>query len=567
MSATQSLIQLLGAVALLLWGLRMVRTGITRAYGAELRHVISRGVATRARALLAGIGVTVLIQSSTATALIVASFAGNGLIETAPALLVMLGADVGTALVAQVLSLDLAWLSPLLIVVGIVMHRSLQRADHRQIGRAAIGLGLMLLALSIIVATSEPMRGSQTMRAVLSALSGEPLIAVLITAALTFLAHSSLAVVLLIMSFAATGIVSVPLALTMVLGANLGGVLPPILATLNDDAQSRRVTFGNAAFKIIGVALCLPLIVHLPPLLEQVGEAAIRQVVNFHLAFNVAIAVLFAGVAPAAARVAARLIPQREESGTPEHPGFLDSSAIETPTVALGCATREALRMGEIVETMLLGVLPALDDADTKTASSLMDLDDRVDDLYEDIKRYVTKISRQEISEAESHRIAEILSFSTNLEHIGDITENLLELAVKKSRKQLQFSEEGAAEIREFHARITANLKVAMTLFLSGDVEVARKLVEEKGVISGFEREITEYHMSRLRQGRPESVETSALHMDMLRDLRRINSHITAVAYPILDAAGELRKSRLKKRSADAKRQTEKLLPNASGAF
>ncbi len=567
MSATQALLQLLGAVALLLWGLRMVRTGFTRAYGAELRHVISRGVATRLRALLAGTGVTMLIQSSTATALIVASFASNGLIETAPALVVMLGADVGTTIVAQILSLDLTWLSPLLIIIGIVMHRSLQRAEYRQFGRAAIGLGLMLLALSIIVGASEPMRDSRTMHAVFTALSNEPLIAVLITAALTFLAHSSLAVVLLIMSFAASGIVSVPLALTMVLGANLGGVLPPILATLNEGALARRVTFGNAAFKIIGVAVCLPLVAYFPPLLEQVETSAIRQVVNFHTAFNLAIATFFVFFAPVAARIATRLIPHREENDISEHPGFLDSSAITTPTVALGCATREALRMGEYVETMLHGVLPALNDNDTKMTASLMDLDDRVDDLYEDIKRYVTKISRQEVSETESHRIAEILSFSTNLEHIGDITENLLELAAKKTKKQLQFSDEGNSEICEFHARITANLKIAMTVFLSGDVEVARKLVEEKSLISGFEREITESHMNRLRQGRPESVETSALHMDMLRDLRRINSHITAVAYPILDAAGELRKSRLKKRSADSKRREEKLLPNASGAY
>lgn len=227
MNATHNLIQLLGAVALLLWGLFMVHTGITRGFGAQLRHVVNRSVANRVRAFLAGMGVTMVMQSSTATALIVASFASRGLIDAAPAFAVMLGADVGTTLVAQVLSFDLSFLSPLLLVVGVVMHKTLKRTLHRQIGRAAIGLGLMLLALTLIVHTSEPMREAPVLRALFAAMSDEPMIALVLTAILTWLAHSSLAVVLLVMSYASTGVVPVPLALVMVLGANLGGALPP----------------------------------------------------------------------------------------------------------------------------------------------------------------------------------------------------------------------------------------------------------------------------------------------------------------------------------------------------
>ena len=545
----------------------MVRTGVTRAYGAELRQVIARGVSSRIRALLVGAGTTIVVQSSTATALIVSSFASSGLIETAPALAVMLGADIGTSLVAQLLSLDLGWLSPLLVLFGLVAHRVMQRSQHRQTGRAAIGLGLMLLALQIIVAMSEPMRDSVTLRTLFVALSGEPLIAVLLTAFLTFLAHSSLAVVLLIMSLAATDIIPAHLALIMVLGANLGGILPPILATMNDGVMARRVTFSNAAFKIIGVIVCLPLVEHILPLLDRFGTAPAHLVVNFHLGFNLGVAGLFISLTPIAARIANRLLPESKSGDDAEHPGFLDRSALESPAIGLGCATREALRMGEHVETMLHGVVESLAENDARKSTSLIEIDDQVDTLYEDIKTYVTTISRQEVSEAESHRIAEILSFTTNLEHIGDIAENLLELTGKKARKQLKFSAEGYKEIRELHERVAANFKVALTVFLSGGVDVARQLVEEKRVIGAFEREITENHMERLRQGRPESVETSALHMDMLRDLRRINSHITAVAYPILDAAGELRKSRLKKRGAESKRPREKLVPKASSAY
>ncbi len=556
MGATETLIQLLGAVALLLWGLFMVHTGITRGFGAQLRHAVQRGVANRFRAFLAGMGVTMVMQSSTATALIVASFAGRGLIEAAPAFAVMLGADVGTTLVAQVLSFDLSFLSPLLLIVGVVMHKTLKRTVHRQIGRSAIGLGLMLLALTLIVHTSEPMREAPVLRVLFAAMSDEPLIALLLAAILTWLAHSSLAVVLLVMSYASAGVIPVPLALVMVLGANLGGVLPPIVATLGEGTLARRVTFGNAAFKLIGVAVCLPMIELLPGWVAGWEETAARQVVNFHTAFNLGVAVVFILLVPVAARIAARLLPPDGERDAAERVRFLDPTAIDTPAVALSCAAREVLHMAETVERMVNGIALFLRRPDADAMAKLIDMDNVVDRQYEDIKLYVTKIARHEVDAQEGHRIAEILSFATNLEYVGDIAENLLEKLLTKARKQLRFSEEGMAELADLHGQAAANLNLAMAVFMSGDVAVARRLVRAKRHVSALERRYAESHMERLRQERPESIETSGLHMDMLRDLRRIHSHITAVAYPVLEAAGELRKSRLKKRHADGKPST-----------
>lgn len=548
MSATQHLIQLLGAVALLLWGLTMVHTGVTRAFGAQLRQVVNRSVGNRLRAFFAGMGVTMVVQSSTATALIVASFASRGFLEAASAFAVMLGADVGTTLVAQVLSFDLGFLSPLLLIAGVVMHKALKRTLHRQIGRALVGLGLMLLALSVIVHTSEPMRDAPAIKDLFAALADEPLIALALAALLTWLAHSSLAIVLLVMSYAASGIVSMPLALVMVLGANLGGALPPIMATWSEGGLARRVVFGNAAFKLIGVAACLPLIELVPGWMAGWEGAAARQVVNFHTLFNLGLVAVFMPLVPLAARLAARLLPAEDERGSAEGTRLLDATALDTPAVALACAAREVLRMGEDVEAMVSGVIAHLRGNDADGIRRLLETDDQVDRRYEDVKLYVTKITRQEIDAAESHRIAEILSFATNLEYIGDIAENLLRTLLAKAEKHLRFSEEGMAELTDLHAQATSNLKLAMAVFMSGDVAVARQLVQAKRHINALERRYADNHMMRLTQQRPESIETSGLHMDMLRDLRRIHSHITAVAYPILEAAGELRKSRLKKR-------------------
>lgn len=550
MSATYALIQILGAVALLLWGLYMVRTGITRGFGAQLRQYISQGVANRFRALIAGMGVTVIVQSSTATALIVASFANSGFMKVAPALAVMLGADIATTLVAQILSLDLSLLSPLLVLVGVALHKLMGHSVRRQIGRAAIGLGLMLLALRIIVSTSGPLKDSAVLAMMFSSLESDPLIAVLLAVILTWLAHSSLAVVLLVMSFASAGVMSVPLALAMVLGANLGGIIPPIMATMNQGADARRITFGNGAFKIIGVVVCMPLVEYLPPLLAQFEQASGRQVVNFHTMFNLAIAAVFIFLIPFSEKLLKRYVPEPDSANGIDSASALDSTAIDTPVVALNCATREALRMGECVESMIQGVFPLMENDNAEKTEDLIKMDSLVDTAYEDIKLYLTKVARQEVDDQESHRIVEILSFTTSMEHIGDVSENLLRLATKKSRDQLQFSKEAMADISELHHKVVVNLKLAMTVFLSGDVEVARQLVNKKRLVNAFERRAVENHLERLRQGHRESIETSALYVDMLRDLRRIHSHLAAVAYPILDMAGELRKTRLKKRNS-----------------
>lgn len=548
MSVTYALIQLLGAVALLLWGLKMIRTGITRGFGAHLRHVISGGVDNRAKALVAGMGVTMIVQSSTATALIVVSFVSNKIMTVAPALAVMLGADIATTLVAQLLSLDLSLLSPVLLLGGVIMHKSFKRTLYRQVGRATIGLGLMLLALAMIVGISEPLRDSYVLQVLFASLSGDPIVALLLAAMLTWLAHSSLAIVLLVMAFTAVGVMEVPLALAMVLGANLGGAMPPIMATLNEGVLARRVTLTHGTFKLIGVAVCLPFIGYLQPVLMHYEIEPMRQVVNFHTAFNVLQALVFIFVIPTAAKMAARLFPIGDGQGSPENRSFLDQTAIETPAVGLSCAAREALRMGEYVERMVRGLLQAIKENDQQNTEALVEMDDMVDQECENIKRYVTEIARQEIDESESKRITEILSFVTNLEHVGDIAENLLVLVLKKARHQLNFSDEGMAELSELHEKVTTNLKLSMAVFMSSDIEVARKLMVEKYRVDRLETRFAENHMKRLCEGRHDSIEVSALYMDMLRDLRRIHAHISAVAYPILDAAGALRKSRLRKK-------------------
>ena len=541
------LLNLLAGVALLVWGTHIVRTGVMRTWGGELRRVLGTSVANRGHAFVAGIGVTGLLQSSTATALITTSFVGQGLIATAPALAIMLGADVGTSLVVQLLSVDLSWLWPLLVFFGVVMFLSRRGTRIGHYGRIATGFGLILLALQLILLATKPLTQAAGVKALFATITGDLLLDMLIAAGLTILCYSSLAVVLLFAALTSAVVISADVALGLVLGANLGGGVLAILATLKSTPEARRVALGNFFFKLAGCIVAVPLMHWIAGAIAALDPNPQRQVVNFHLAFNAALALAFIGFTDQFARLAERMLPSRAEKESPSKPRYLDPVALETPALAISCAAREALRLGDMIETMLQGLLQVLRNNDLKLAGELHRMDDDVDDLYTAIKLYLTNMNRDALEPDESKRWADIISFTINLEHVGDIIDkNLLEIAEKKVRKNLSFSGAGMQEICDLHARVLANLQLGLNVFINSDLKSAQKLIAEKEQFRNLERAYADSHLQRLVENTLPSIETSALHLDIIRDLKRVNSHICSIAYPILETAGVLAPTRLR---------------------
>jgi phosphate:Na+ symporter len=541
------LLNLFGAAALLLWGLRMVRTGVLRAYGAQLRQSLGRATGNRFSAFVSGLGITCLLQSSSATALLSASFASRGLVTTAGALAVMLGADLGTSLVAQAYSFKVGWISPLLIVIGWIMFNKFEDSKVRDLGRAIVGLGIALLGLHLITDAAEPVRDAPLLPQILQLMSNAPIFGVLVGAGLTVLSTSSLAVVLLVISFMAKEMVPVDLGLALVLGANLGSAVMPILATAGEPPEARRVPVGNLIFRVIGVALTVPLIGLIQPYLAMLEMDRARQALNFHVAFNLALAVTFIWFTGPIARLTARLLPDQAGIDDPGKPRYLSQGPVDQPTIALANAGREALRMGDLVGQMLRQSLAVFRSDDRRLIKQVSDLDTQIDRLNEAIKLYLTGVSRELMDPSDQKRVVDLITFITNLEHIGDIVDkNLMELAAKKVKYQLKFSPEGTQELDQLHERLTHNLELAMNVFMSGDIKLARQLFEEKRLFREMEKSAAENHLSRLRSGRVESIQTSSLHLDILRDLKRINSHLAIVGQPILEAAGELSPTRLR---------------------
>jgi phosphate:Na+ symporter len=548
MNTTLTLVDLGGAIALLIWGVHMVQTGITRAFGPQLRRMLSYALGNRFKAFLAGVGVTSILQSSTATGLMVTAFAAGGLVDLVPALVVMLGANVGTTLIVQVLSFDVSRVSFLLILIGVFMFRRSGVTRTRDLGRVGIGLGLMLIALQHLLSMIIPFEDVPSLRILLGAVTTDPLIDILLAAGLTWAAHSSVAVVLLIMSFAAQAVVPPHAAFALVLGANLGTALNPLLESgLGGDPAAKRLPIGNLINRIVGCALALALLNWIGPALVTVEPDAGRAVADFHTGFNIVLALLFFPLLKPFARLLVRLLPSRIDTADPSQPLYLNWAAHETPSIALAGAAREALRMVDVFEAMLRGALDSLNRGDRKRVTETARLDNILDRLDTAIKEYLTSIDTDALDDTDHRRLSEILAFSTNLEHAGDIVEkSLMPLAAKRIKRGVSFSEISRQEIREMMDRLIGNARAAAAVFMTEDPRAARQLLGEKEVFRELELRTTEEYFGRARTSRAETIEMSKLLLDIVRDLKRVNAHLAAAAYPILEGRGELLPSRLK---------------------
>ena len=544
-----TLIDLAGKVALLLWGVRMVQTGVQRAFGPELRRVLAGALRNRLKAFLAGLGVTAILQSSTATGLMVAGFAAGGLVELVPALAVMLGANVGTTLIVQVLSFNVSGLAPCLFLIGAVMFRSGDVSRTRDLGRVTIGVGLILMALHQLLELITPYEDVPSLRMLLGAISTEPVLDVLLAAILTWAAHSSVAVVLLVMSLASKGVVPPHAAFAMVLGANLGTALNPVLeGVAGGDAAAKRLPFGNLFNRALGCGAAVAALPLIGPWLVQVVPDNARAVADFHTVFNLLLAALFFPLLGPYAALLRRWFPAGVDPADPAQPVYLQGAVREVPAVAIGAAVREALRLADVLEAMLLRMRETFEKGDRRRLAETKRMDDVLDKLNTAIKSYLGSLDAEAMTDTDHQRVEEVLIFAHNLEHAGDVIEkNLMGLASKRLKRGLSFSEKEQAQLAQMFGRLVTNLHAAGSVLMTDDLRAARLLAAEKEVFRDIEEKATQAHFDRLRAGRSGLAETSALHLDVLRDLKQVNAHlVAAAAYPVLKSQGGLLPSRLR---------------------
>ncbi|WP_223489511.1 Na/Pi cotransporter family protein [Pseudomonas sp. A-RE-19] len=533
-----TLLNLLSAVALLIWGTHIVRTGILRVYGSNLRHVIAHNMSRRWLAFVAGIMVTAMVQSSNATAMLVTSFVGQGLMALTPALATMLGADVGTALMARVLTLDLSWLSPLLIFLGVIFFLSRKQTRVGQMGRVGIGLGLIILALQLIVEAAAPITHAQGVKVIFASLTGDILLDALVGALFAMISYSSLAAVLLTATLAGASVISLPVAIGLVIGANIGSGILAFLSTSMQNAAGRQVALGSLLYKLIGLLLIIPVLDPLVHWIDSFNFSAQEMVIGFHLLYNTARCLILLPSVELMARLCAWLLPERPDINGTAKPRHLDPTALVTPSLALANAARETLRIGDLVDSMLEAMLDVLRGKQTAVTQEMRRLTDDVEALYSAIKLYLAQMPREDLSEQDSRRWAETIELAINLKLASDVIERMLrKVQQQKTAQRRSFSEVGLEELAGLHHQLIANLRLGLSVFLSADPESARQLLREKRRFRAQERRLAHAHVSRLHRKIVQSIETSSLHLELIADMRRLNSLFCSSAYAVLGSS------------------------------
>jgi phosphate:Na+ symporter len=548
---TLVIINLLGSVALLLWGVRMVRTGIVRAWGERLKRFIEFRLTSRLTALIAGMGATLLLQSGTATALIITGLAAAGTLEAARGLAVLLGADIGSAIVSAVFATGGAflslWISPLLIFAGYMLFSASSDFRPRNLGRILMGLGLMLLALKLVSAATSPLREATLFHMVLAHVGSEQLLAFLIGALITWLSYSSLAIILLIASLVANGSLEVAGALAFVLGVNFGGGIPAFTSTTEFEPAARRVPLANLLCRAMAAALLLPALPQISPLVDSIGGNAVQRVLAAHLAFNAGLAIVCLPFCGLIMKVAERVLPNRPTIDDPlTRPRYLDKLAFDSPGVALSNASLETVRMAELLDRMFRMTIEALKSSKVESLKNIRTLDERLNAFQSDIQAYVAELTRHELSMEDSRRALEIMLYVSNLEHAGDIIHlSLVDRVKAKIKENIKFLQPENEALDKLAEIVCDALKMASGVFGSGDVAGARRLIEQKGRFRELENTTIRDHF-RTGGARAHSLRRDALFVDLIRDFHTIISHVVSAGYPIVDAAGLLRESRLK---------------------
>ena len=543
------ILNLAGAAALLLWSVRIIRTGVQRAFSSQLRTWLRRSSANPPLAAGTGALAAIVLQSSTAVAMLVSNFASKGVLSVSVGLAIFLGADLGSAIVTQILLVRAAWLVPLLLLIGVALFLRGEKRTTRQAGRILIGLALILVSLDMIRAATEPLRDNAAIEPFAAYLANDVFSAFIVGAILAWAMHSSVAAVLMFVTFAAQGLLPVTAAMALVLGANLGGSFIPFILTLSAPIKARTIVLGNLLLRGGGAVIALLVLAYANLDLTFLGADAARQTINLHLIYNTAIMLIGLPLIKPVTSFLGSILATPENGDDVvqiERISALDPAALDNPTRALDCASREVLRIGETIEAMLSPLMQLYDGWNEPMATAIRDKEADVNKMYFETKLFLAKLHQNKLPEDAAHRSMELSSVSINLEAAGDvISKNLLNMAAKLDTKDIHFSPEGWRDLCDFHDRVLSNVQLSLNVLMTGGVDNARQLVEEKERVRDVEQELQLRHMQRLRTGATESIESSNIHQETLRALKQINTAVSMVAYSILRETGDLLSSRL----------------------
>jgi len=530
---------LFGGVLLLIYGMRQAGEGLQKAAGAYIKQVLAYLTKNRVLGLLLGIVITMLTQSSTATTVMLVGFVNSGIMQFTQTLGIILGADIGTTVTVQLISFKILDYAILMIGLGLLLMYIGDRRQWKDLGQALLGFGFIFLSMKIMSDSMSPLKDSEAFKLMLRLLADNPFMGILASAVFTAVVHSSAATIGVALSLASQGLISLPEAIPIILGANIGTCATALVAGFSGRVEAKRVAYAHTFFKILGVLIFFPFMSQLAQLVQETATDPMRQIANAHTFFNLALALVFLPFTGLMARLLEKTVIGKKEEA-PFGPKYLDEGVLSTPPLALSQAARETSRMADHVHDMLDKVIVTLKGSDLDRVEAVQRMDDQVDKLDRAIRFYLAKLSNSALTAEQSRKELELLAVTSDLENIGDIIDkNLMALARKKIKNNLSFSGEGIEEVELFYQKIMENFSLAVAAFTANDLDLADRVMKNKDIIAEMEKEYRSAHIERLRKGLPESFETSAIHLDLLSNMERINAYITHIGLSIIEGRVE----------------------------
>lgn len=528
------LIGLLGGLSIFLFGIKFGGRGLQKAAGGRLRDAVCKLTSNRFLGLITGVIVTVIIQSSSATTAMMVSFANAGIIYLSQALGVILGSDIGTTLTVQLIAFRIFDYALLFVMLGFVLFIS-KVERYSRLGQIIMGFGLLFFGMSVMASAVGPVKDHPAFSGFMLGVERSPWLAIFTSAIFTAIIQSSAATIGLVLTFAFQQVISLEIAIPLVLGANIGTCITALLASLGGGAEGRRIAWAHTFFKVTGVILLLPFLGLFTEFVRGTAPGLTRQIANAHSLFNIGAALVFIPFVKPWARLFKYLVKEEEVGVETFKPVYLDPRVLDTPSLALGQATREVLRMADITYNLYSSSIDVFVKNDEALRERLVEDDDKIDALEEAITPYLTVLSQKEMSDREAERSVMLLFIVKNLELVGDIvSKSLMDLALKKITVSPRFSPEALTRIQEYHKEIEKTFQMAIDSLASMDKRLAREVVERKSEMNILERELHKEHLAIL-QGRKEAVtETSTVYLDVISDLKRINSYASGIAYAVL---------------------------------
>jgi len=545
---------LLGGLGLFLFGMEMMSSSMQRSAGGKMRSIL--GALTRNRFVGVAVGafVTMVIQSSSATTVMLVSFVQAQLMTFGQTLGVILGADIGTTITAQLIAFKLTDYALLMIAIGFGLKFLAKKDKLRNIGDVLLGFGLLFYGMHVMSKAMYPLRSYTPFLNMLTELEN-PILGIMVGAAFTAMIQSSSAFTGIIIVLAQQGFLTLDAGIPLIFGANIGTCITAALASIGADREAKRVALAHTMFKVLGVGLAIAFIPLLAKLIQNISPGGVidttdqaalakfipRQIANAHTVFNVSLTLIFLPLTGLFGKLIMRMLPDMEEKAAPRYDArFLEPSLLSTPALALNLAKVEIIKMGELVKEMAVKSIDPFFSGDLSELDALHEMEDRVDMLDKQISAYLIDIGKKALNMEQTDEVYLMLHVTKQYEQIADIIDKELRpLAQNKTAKATPFSEQGAAEVREYHLKMIKQIARSIDTFTNSSLEKAIKMTKKQAKYVALEGDLRQHHFQRLQENVQESVSTSGIHLDLMDCMRKMNSYSANIARALVQRYGE----------------------------